>query len=98
MTAKRVDANQPDVVKGLRALGMSVCVLSMVGDGCGDFLAGRAGVNVFIELKDGDKPHSARKLTPAETIFHKEWRGQIAVANTLEEVVEIVNREVRKRR
>lgn len=44
--AARIDANQPDVVRVLRGVGASVQVLSQVGQGCPDLLAGVAGLTL----------------------------------------------------
>ena len=60
----RVDANQADVVSTLRAIGCTVQHLHAVGQGCPDIVAGRNGFNWIIEIKDGSKPPSQRKLTP----------------------------------
>lgn len=88
--ARRVDDNQGELVAALRAIGCSVCDLSGVGCGVNDLLVGFRGRNVLIEVKDGAKPPSARKLTPAQVIFRAEWRGQYAVATTVDEAIAIV--------
>lgn len=67
--ARRIDANQPDVIATLRATGWSVVNTSQIGDGFSDLIAARRGVVVFVEVKDGAKPPSAQKLTPAEGRF-----------------------------
>lgn len=40
---------------------------------------GYRGVNILLEIKDGAKPHSARKLTPDEVLWHAKWSGQVTV-------------------
>ena len=89
--ASKIDANQPDIVKHLRAIGCSVKILSSVGDGVADLLVGRRAINVLIEVKDPSQPKNKRKLTPDQVEFHKLWRGQIAVAETPQEAEAIVN-------
>ena len=89
--AAKIDANQPDIVKHLRAIGCSVKSIAAVGDGVADLLVGRRLVNVLIEVKDPSQPPSRRRLTPDQVKFHKEWRGQIAVAETPQEAEAIVN-------
>lgn len=79
---KRVDANQVEIVKILRKFGCSVLILSSVGKGCPDILAGFKGQNYLIEIKDGKKPPSARKLTEHEQKFHDEWKGQVCIINS----------------
>lgn len=90
MRAKKVDANQPVIVKQLRALHVSVFILSMVGNGCPDLLISIRGVNYLIELKDPSKPKSDRQLTPAEQKFFDTWRGQVAKCETLEEILIVI--------
>lgn len=90
MNIRKVDANQAMVVKQLRNIGASVAVTSMVGHGFVDFVVGYRKKNFIIELKDENKPPSARKLTPDEEKFHREWRGQIAVCNSFREILKII--------
>lgn len=87
----RRDANQKAVVNALLSIGASVLVLSDVGDGCPDLLAGFRGVNFLLEVKDGDKPPSARKLTPAEQKVFRDWRGTINIVFSAADAVETVN-------
>ena len=75
----RTDANQSETIKYLRSAGVSVAITSDVGNGFVDFVCGYKGNNYLFELKDRDKPPSARKLTKDEKIFHDNWRGQSAV-------------------
>lgn len=89
---KKVDANQKDIVKGLRKAGCSVVILSMVGHGCGDILCGRQGKNYFFEIKNYLLPPSARKLTPCEQKFFDEWLGQISIIHSVEEALNIMQK------
>jgi hypothetical protein len=77
--AAKIDSNQPEIVAMFRKLGASVAHTHMVGDGFGDVVVGFQGINVLVEIKDSEKPPSARKLTPAEAKFHDEWRGAIVI-------------------
>ena len=63
--AAKVDANQTEIVKALRQVGASVQSLAATGKGCPDLLVGIRGLNFLIEVKDGAKPRSDRKLTAA---------------------------------
>ena len=86
--AARVDANQKKVVAELRIVpGVSVAVTSGCGNGFPDLVVGAKGVNILVELKDPDKPPSARKLTPAESRFMECWQGQYMVALTADEIL-----------
>ena len=73
MKAARVDANQPEIVAALRKAGAKVYVASSFGQGFPDLLVMRGGVLTLLEVKDGSKPPSARKLTPDQVKFHAEW-------------------------
>jgi hypothetical protein len=86
----RVDANQKEIVKGLRKCGVSVTPTHMVGDGFVDLVCGWNGLNYLLEVKDGDKPLSARKLTKDEDEWHKNWRGKSYVVKNLEEALEAI--------
>ena len=90
-TAAKVDANQPEIVKALRTIpGCKVESIAAMGKGLPDLLIGWMGDNYLIELKDGDKPPSKRKLTPDEKRFHSQWTGQVAVCNDLDEVLAVL--------
>ena len=85
MTAKRTDANQPQIVAELRKAGCSVQDLHTVGHGCPDILAGYAGHTWCFEIKrDGGK------LTPDEADWALRWHGQYAVIHSAEEALEIM--------
>ena len=48
------------------------------------------GVNLLVEVKDGDKPPSKRKLTKAQVEWHKEWTGQVAIVKNTSQVNSLV--------
>lgn len=54
-------------------------VTSGVGNGFPDLLVGYRGRTTLLEVKDGEKPPSGRKLTEAEAYFLASWRGGPAV-------------------
>ncbi len=88
--AARIDANQPEIVQALRDVGASVSVTSMVGKGFPDIVVGYRGQNYLIEIKDGSKPPSQRKLTPDEQEWHDLWRGTVHIANSTDEALKII--------
>lgn len=71
--AAKIDANQTQVVSALRAAGVSVQSLAAVGNGVPDLLCGFRGKLSLLEVKDGSKVKSARKLTTAQTDWHAIW-------------------------
>ena len=88
----RIDANQPAIVKALRQVpGVSVAVTSDLGKGFPDLVVGYLGANYMFELKDPDKPPSARKLTKAEQTFHDNWRGCVLKVTTIEAILRTLN-------
>jgi hypothetical protein len=90
--AARIDANQDQIVSALRAYGATVRIVTQ-GNGLPDLLVGYNGQTILMEVKDGNKVPSARKLTEAEQKFFDEWRGGLlAVVNSAEEAIEILKR------
>jgi hypothetical protein len=71
--ACRVDDNHRPILAALRSLGAIVTDTSHVGDGFPDAFVLWRGKCLPVEIKDGSKPPSRRKLTPAQTVFHAEW-------------------------
>lgn len=88
--AARVDSNHAEVIRALRAAGVLVKDTSRLGDGFGDAVALNRRLDRLriIEIKDGAKPPSARRLTPAEEEFHRDWCGHVAVVTSPEEALE----------
>ena len=75
MRAAKIDANQEQVVDTLRAAGATVQTLATVGKGVPDLLVGYQGKTLLLEVKDGRKPPSARRLTEDQLKWHGAWRG-----------------------
>lgn len=85
--AARVDANQAEIVKALRKIGATVQPLHGVGNGCPDILVGWRQQNFLFELKDGEKPPSARQLTEDEKDWIAGWKGPVFVVTSALEAV-----------
>ncbi len=83
----RVDGNHSAIVKALRQAGCAVCDLSGVGKGCPDLLVSRSGENWLLEVKDGSKSPSERRLTPDQEKWHAEWRGRVLVVHSVAEAL-----------
>jgi hypothetical protein len=77
--ARRKDSNHVSVGDYLRALGWSVLDLAKHGVSV-DYVVGKPGIAVLLEVKDGAKPPSARKLTPAEEELKANWQGPYIIA------------------
>lgn len=89
--AAKVDANQAEVVKALRAAGATVQSLAAVGDGVPDLLVGIAGKTALIEVKDGAKVPSAQRLTSDQLAWHGAWQGgTLATVNSVESALRVL--------
>jgi Holliday junction resolvase len=73
--AAKVDANQEQIVAALRAVGATVQTLAAVGKGVPDLLVGYQGKTLLLEVKDGRRPPSERRLTEDQLVWHGAWRG-----------------------
>lgn len=89
--AARRDANERRVIDALRACGAYVKQIN--DEGLADLLVFYRGHTLILEVKDGDKPPSARALTPAEAKFHAEWPGtNLYIVNSEHEALDILKR------
>lgn len=86
--ASKVDRNHSEIVAAFRKLGYSVISLAACGHGIPDILAGKRGTNLLAEVKDGNKPPSARKLTEDQEKFWREWKGRIILIESVYDVLE----------
>jgi Holliday junction resolvase len=75
MRAARIDANHEQVVSALRAAGASVQSLAGVGKGVPDLLVGFQGKTLLMEVKDGRKTPSERRLSEDQVRWHGAWNG-----------------------
>lgn len=92
--AAKIDENQPEIVAALRKIGAYVTILSAVGDGVPDLLVFFRGQFSLLEIKDGNKPPSARKLTPDQAKWHAVHKdARVFVVTTIEEAIAAVQRE-----
>lgn len=92
--AAKVDANQPEIVKALRGVGATVQPLHAVGKGCPDLMVGFRGQTFALEVKDGAKAPSDRKLTSAQIGWHEGWKGHVAVVETVDQALAAIGANV----
>ena len=90
MRNAKTDQNQAEIVKALRQVGATVHDLSAVGGGCPDILVGHKNVTYLIEIKN---PDTKGKLNKLQQKWHAEWRGQVAVVETVEEALRMIGVE-----
>lgn len=92
--AKRVDRNQQEIVRALKKMGCRVEVTSHIGAGFADLVVGvlvEGKIKAFfVEVKDGTKPPSRRKLTAAEERFASRWPEIYYEVTSLKDAAEFV--------
>jgi hypothetical protein len=92
--AARRDDNEQAIIKAMRAEGAYVKAIN--DEGTFDLLVGYMGTSdrfytLLIEVKDGAKPPSTRRLTDAEAKFHNEWPGEnLHIVNSVEEALALL--------
>lgn len=87
----RTDANQTEIVEALRKHGASVLITSQLKN-CFDILVGFNGVNYIMEIKDGKKPPSQKKVTSGGLKFKANWKGgTYHVVESVEQAIEIIS-------
>ena len=85
--AKATDANQKEIVRLLNEIpGVRAVV---IGDPV-DLLVGYKAKNYLVELKDGSKPDYEHRYTAKQREFLKSWPGQVRVAKSFEEVLDLL--------
>lgn len=90
--AHRRDDNHKAIVEALRAAGWHVEDTSQVGGGFPDLVAMKHGLVEFLEVKDGSKVPSARKLSPQEALKAMQFAAfgrKIRVIETVEQAVSL---------
>lgn len=87
--AAKVDANHSEVIRTFRDFGFSVADTSRLGGGFPDCVIARGLKTAVVEIKDGKKVPSARKLTADEERFKNEWRGRWCLVESIDDVLAI---------
>ena len=87
--AAKVDENQSELVRAALQFGCTVRSLAQIGGGIPDLLIGQASRwgrrNILVEAKSD---HGV--LTPDQIAFHRDWRGQIDIARTVDQLLEVL--------
>jgi len=91
--AKR-DDNEGEIVAALRKAGAVVRIITQ-GDGLPDLLVGYQGRTILMEVKDGAKVPSQRRLTVDEQKFFDAWTGgELYKVESVEEALATLKTEV----
>lgn len=77
LRADKIDANQNEIVKGLRDLGLSVQT------GMNDICVGYEGKTFWFEIKTGPRAY----ITPAQHKLLKNWKGHYKIVWTLQMIL-----------
>jgi len=86
--AARTDKNQEAIVKGLRQMGAEVWFIK---EPC-DLLIRYRDQFFIVEIKDGSKPPSQRKLTPQQVEFFATPCSRQAVCTNLDEAIALLTK------
>ena len=89
--AAKIDANHPEMRDMARKLGASWLDCHQLKNACDAFLSYK-GQTWAIEVKDGSKPPSARKLTEGEQKFKDMWElnGSYAILETPDDLLTLL--------
>lgn len=74
--AKRRDANEPAIVEALELAGFDVVRTDEI-----DLIAGKAGENYLLEVKQPGKDTESR-IRPLQRRLRDRWAGQYAIVTT----------------
>jgi len=95
--AARTDTNHETIMLAFRRLGCSVRSTHQLGSGFPDLIVAQKtrtdahdSVTYLVEIKDGTKSPSRRKLTQDETEFHAQWRGRVYIVENLYDVAAVI--------
>lgn len=91
--AARTDGNHAQIAEVLRKAGCSVLSLAPMGKGVPDLLIARRDIgNVLLEIKDGAKPPSRKRLTAPEQRFFDTWLGPLYIVESIDNTLDILGR------
>ena len=85
--AARTDRNHREIIEALRAAGAAVTDTSAVGGGFPDLTVSYRRAWYLIEVKDGQKSPSRRKLTGDQQTWHGQQHATVHVVLTAHEAL-----------
>ena len=92
--AAKVDDNQSEIVKALRKAGAVVLITSQLKNAF-DLLVGYRGNLFIVEIKDGNKIPSKRKLTEGEQKCKDNFNSvgvDYHIVKNIKEAIELINK------
>lgn len=88
---RKTDLNHKELIDKIRKIpNISVFSTHTIGKGFPDIVVGYKGLNYLIEIKDGSKYKSQKKLTESELKFHNSWKGQVSIAENIDDVLKLI--------
>lgn len=92
MTFAKVDANQSAIVDALRKVGAFVQSIASVGKGTPDIMVAFRGIWHVMEIKDGNKAPSARKLTKDEAVWHQlaSHHAPVHIVESIDQALKVI--------
>lgn len=88
--AAKKDDNHKRIERLFRTCGWSTWDTSPLKKAV-DLVVGRCGITIVVEIKDGSKPKSQRKLTEGEEEFKNKWLGEYRLVEFDRDVIDITN-------
>jgi hypothetical protein len=90
--ARRTDRNHAEVRDGIRERGHDVCDMGAVGNGVPDLCVRhpQGFYPLFLQVKDGLKPPSARRLTPMEEEWNRYCGAITRTVTSLDEALDAI--------
>ncbi len=86
--AAKVDSNQALIAAALRQAGCGVVSLAAVGSGVPDLLVHDPTYPFQTRLMEvKNLKGRGNKLTPAQQVFHANWRGSVVVVETVDQAL-----------
>ena len=92
--AARTDANQTEIIKAFRRMGAVVLPTHQLKNAF-DCLVAFQGRLYIVEIKDGNKPPSARKLTEGELLCKSKFESvgvKYNVVESIDDAIKLLNR------
>jgi hypothetical protein len=91
--ARRKDGNHHAIVTALVAHGASAEAIESGQPGVPDLLVGYLGETELLEVKDGKRVPSARRLNADQVAWHRQWRGRpVLVVKSVDEALAVLAR------
>lgn len=91
MRVAKTDANHARIMKVLRDAGAEVTSLHKVGQGVPDLLVSFWGKWFLMEVKDPDKPPSARKLTKPQEEWIARQKAEVHIVTTDQSALDVLD-------